>query len=298
MSHFRYRFAIRVKRRFSYTWYLSCWIIRDLLSLLQGVSSPKLVVPTDTPVFPYMPGATNLPVSEPEAEFVMSAQNTVVALHSAAEVKHHQHESMAVSGEQKRPSEQSEMSQQSQGNKSEQSNQSNQSAQTHQSSQNNKSKQNHQSKHNSPKFYKHQRNQSSQSSQSSQPISSHSSEDTGEVLTQTPLVVPYGMPVIPFSPPYVSPEMGSSYPQGIIMSPGANAMSISAGVNGMMGPQGMANAIYPLPGIGSPMMVEPGMDLSQGYPQYVNGIGMVYFFPFQQRNPDNSSAAESTNEHM
>ena len=187
------------------------------------------------------------------------------------------------------------MSQQSQGNKSEQSSQSNQSAQTHQSSQNNKSKQNHQSKHNSPKIYKHQR---SQSSQSSQPISSHSSEDTGEVLTQTPLVVPYGMPVIPFSPPYVSPEMGSSYPQGIIMSPGANAMSIPAGVNGMMGPQGMANAIYPLPGIGSPMMVEPGMDLSQGYPQYVNGIGMVYFFPFQQRNPDNSSAAESTNEHM
>ena len=170
MSHFRYRFAIRVKRRFSYTWYLSCWIIRDLLSLLQGVSSPKLVVPTDTPVFPYMPGATNLPVSEPEAEFVMSAQNTVVALHSAAEVKHHQHESMAVSGEQKRPSEQSEMSQQSQGNKSEQSNQSNQSAQTHQSSQNNKSKQNHQSKHNSPKFYKHQRSQSSQSIQISQQI--------------------------------------------------------------------------------------------------------------------------------
>lgn len=245
-----------------------------------------------------MPGATNLPVSEPEAEFVMSAQNTVVALHSAAEVKHHQQESMMVPGEQKRPSEQSETSQQSQENKSVQSDQSNNNGQTHQSGQNNKSKQSHQSKHNSQKFYKHQRNQSNQSSQSSQPISSHSSEDTGEVLTQTPLVMPYGMPVLPFSPPYASAEMGSSYPQGIIMSPGASVVPIPAGVNGMMAPQGMANAIYPLPGIGSPVMVEQGMDLSQGYSQYVNGIGMVYFFPFQQRDPDNSSTAESTNEHM
>ena len=289
LSHFRYRFAIRVKRRFSYTWYLSCWIIRDLLSLLQGVSSPKLVVPTDTPVFPFMPGATNLPVSEPEAEFVMSAQNTVVALHSAAGAKRHQQESMTVpeNGSQKRPSEQNETSHLSLGNRSDQSSNS---GQVHQSSQDERSKQS-QSKHNSQQFYK-------QVNQSSQPISSHSSDDRGEVFTQTPLVVPYGMPVLPFSPPYASPEMGSSYPQGMIMSPGANAVPIPAGVNGMMGPQGVANAIYPLPGFGSPIMVEQGMDLSQGYSQYVNGIGMVYFFPFQQRESDNSSTIESTNEHM
>ena len=89
LAHFRYRFAIRVKRRFSYTWYLSCWIVRDLLVLMKGAASAEIALPVDTPQFPYMPGSQS--TLEPEAELVMDDKNHVIATHTAAELKKKAH---------------------------------------------------------------------------------------------------------------------------------------------------------------------------------------------------------------
>ena len=89
LTHFRYRFAIRVKRRFSYTWFLSCWIVRDLMTLLQHADSDAVALPIDEPLFPYMPGSQSS--LEPEAEFVMNDKNQIIATHTAAELKRKTH---------------------------------------------------------------------------------------------------------------------------------------------------------------------------------------------------------------
>ena len=89
LTHFRYRSAIRVKRRFSYTWFLSCWIVRDLMTLLQHAASDAVSLPIDEPLFPYMPGSQSS--LEPEAEFVMNDKNQIIATHTAAELKRKAH---------------------------------------------------------------------------------------------------------------------------------------------------------------------------------------------------------------
>ena len=51
LSQFRYRFAIRVKRKYSYKWHMSCWIVRDLFAFLTDNSLPAVSLPVDMPVF-------------------------------------------------------------------------------------------------------------------------------------------------------------------------------------------------------------------------------------------------------
>lgn len=90
LSHFRYRFAIRVKRKYSYKWYLSCWIIRDLFSLLTQSPTNHVLLPLDQPIFPCMAGSdSNIlgPECNSEDEIVMSEQNTILSVSSAAELK-------------------------------------------------------------------------------------------------------------------------------------------------------------------------------------------------------------------
>ena len=56
LARFKYRYAIRVRRRYSYRWYLSCWLVRDLWEALSLSPSPSITLVPDVPVFPYIPG--------------------------------------------------------------------------------------------------------------------------------------------------------------------------------------------------------------------------------------------------
>ena len=89
LSHFRYRFAIRVKRRYSYKWCLSCWIIRDLYSLLTDAPTTHVQLPVDQPIFPHMDCSDSHYGSDwdSEDEIVMGDQNTIISVSSAADLR-------------------------------------------------------------------------------------------------------------------------------------------------------------------------------------------------------------------
>lgn len=77
LTHFKYRYAIRIKRRYSFTWYLSCWLIRDLTENMNVSFSPDVVLPFDSPVFPYMPGSSATDSQmEPESEIMVRGGNS------------------------------------------------------------------------------------------------------------------------------------------------------------------------------------------------------------------------------
>lgn len=77
LTHFKYRYAIRIKRRYSFTWYLSCWLIRDLTESMNVSFSPDVVLPLDSPIFPYMPGSSAIDSQmEPESEIMVRDGNS------------------------------------------------------------------------------------------------------------------------------------------------------------------------------------------------------------------------------
>ena len=89
-TRFKYRYAIRIKRRYSYTWYLSCWIIRDLSECISSSTDSFIPLSVDLPLFPYMPGSTEAGHVEQEAEFLIQ-KNSIQKIDSGSAGKDSTH---------------------------------------------------------------------------------------------------------------------------------------------------------------------------------------------------------------
>ena len=93
-TRFKYRYAIRIKRRYSYTWYLSCWIIRDLSECISSSTDSFIPLSVDLPLFPYMPGSTEAGHVEQEAEFLIQ-KNSIQKIDSGSAGKESTHTEMS-----------------------------------------------------------------------------------------------------------------------------------------------------------------------------------------------------------